>query len=260
MTKFKLLACATLAILLSTSFTPSFAEEKLPSTGTTAPQPETAEQKARKAAQEEAAKTSESLEARVLLSQKQPYDIVIGKEDAPITLTEYASMSCSHCKAFYDDVFTKLKPAYIDSGKVKLVFRHFPLNINALRGAQILNCGVQDPEKQHVFLGAMFKSQEEWAYKEKEEDLLKKLEDIAKIGGIDSSKFASCLKNKETEDGLLRQQLQTQKTLGVNGTPALFIQDKQYYDKKDFETLSAALDNVLGGKNMDGTATEEKKK
>lgn len=247
------------ALMALTVMTPAaFAEEKAkepaaapaaeaPATGADAPVP------AEKA-------EVETTEGRMLLNQKLPNDIVFGDENAKITLTEYASLSCSHCRDFYMTVFGKLKENYIDTGKVRFIYRHYPLNINALRGAQLLQCGVTDAEKQKVFLGAMFQSQPEWAYKEDEKDIIAKLKSIAKIGGIDDSKFEACAKDKKLEDELLRQQLLTQKALGVSATPTLYIGTKKYFDKKDYETVAKAVDNALAniGKEEEPAAEEKK--
>ena len=182
--------------------------------------------------------------AKLVLSQKLPFDTVYGEEDAPVTIVEYASMSCSHCQAFYQDVFGEIKKNYIDKGKVKLVFRHFPLNINALRGAMILECNLPDDKKRQL-LGAMFKAQGEWAYKTDIDALVSKVQDIAKIGGIDGSKFADCVNDKDVENKLLKQQLNTQKTINVSSTPTLFINGEQYFDKKEFETMAKAIDEAI---------------
>ncbi len=189
---------------------------------------------------------AEVIQARILLNQKLPYDITFGKEDAPTSMTEYASLSCPHCKAFYTEVFDKLKQNYIDTGRVKFVFRNYPLNLPALRAAMILECGVP-ADKRTMFLGAIFKAQDEWAYKEKEEEVVEKLKSIAKLGGLDNSKFDACAKDKALEDGMLRQQLQAQKALGVNSTPTLYINDKKYFDKKEYEVLAKAIDDVFKG-------------
>lgn len=181
---------------------------------------------------------------KVMLKMPMDYDITYGSESAPVKIVEYASLSCSHCKDFYENVFTDFKKNYIDTGKVRFVYRHYPLNINALRAAMVLECGVPEAKRQE-FIGVMFKTQSEWAYKPDEKDVVDKLASIAKIGGIDSSKFQACLKDKELEEKMLKNQLEAQKNLQVTSTPTIFINGKKYFKDKKIEIFTKAVDSEL---------------
>ena len=86
-------------------------------------------------------------------------DMALGPEDAAVTITEYASMTCPHCARFAEDVFPKIKPAYIDTNKVRYVFREFPLDIKAAAGAMLARCIAKDDAgKYFVLINTLFKS------------------------------------------------------------------------------------------------------
>ncbi len=109
---------------------------------------------------------------------KLPNDRVLGKDDAAITLIEYASLSCSHCADFHTSILPSIQKDFIDTGKVRLIFRDFPLNASALAGAQLAQCaGKAGDEKYFTALKTLFHKQNDWAfdadYKGKAVDILK---------------------------------------------------------------------------------------
>ncbi len=179
-----------------------------------------------------------------LLTTAQDFDIVYGEADAPVTIVEYASLSCSHCRDFYTKIFSEIKKDYIDNGKVRLVYRHFPLNMPALRAAQIVEC-VDTEERKKLFLGALFKSQDEWAYAPSEEEFLKNLEVVSKIGGLKPEDFKRCTTDAGMEKKILENQLNAGKGLGVSSTPAIFIAGEKLEDKNNLEAVKKAIDSAL---------------
>ncbi len=179
-----------------------------------------------------------------LLTEAQDLDIVYGDEDAPVTIIEYASLSCSHCANFHKTVMPSLKKKYFDTGKAKLIYRHYPLNPPALRAAQIVEC-VDTLEKKHKFVDALFKSQSEWAYKNSEKDFLDKIKLLADIGGISSERFDACTSDKDLEDKVLAGQLKAGQELQVSSTPSVFINSEKFVGAKTVEAMSAAIDLAL---------------
>src|SRR5213082_3021993 len=121
----------------------------------------------------------------------QPGDRVLGKADAPITIVEYASLTCPHCAHFDVDVLPKLKEKWIDTGKAKLVLRDFPLDEPSLRAAMIARCA--PPDRFYAFADTFFASQDKWAGGTK--DYREALARLAKFGGMGKDEFDSCLKN-----------------------------------------------------------------
>src|ERR1700742_1510252 len=90
-------------------------------------------------------------------------DMVLGSKDASVTITEYASMTCPHCAAFNAEVFPKIKATYIDTGKVRYIFREFPLDIKAAAGSMLGRCIAKDDSgKYFAVIDLLFKSQNDW--------------------------------------------------------------------------------------------------
>src|SRR5712671_1148146 len=124
----------------------------------------------------------------------QPGDRVLGKADAPITIIEYASLTCPHCAHFTADVLPKLKAKWIDTGKAKLVLRDFPLDEPALRAAMVARCA--PPDRFYPLTETFFAQQEQWAANR---DYRAALEKLAKLGGVGNKEFAACISDKKFE-------------------------------------------------------------
>lgn len=163
-------------------------------------------------------------------------DIVIGKADAPVTIIEYASLSCPHCAHFYANVLPQLTKEYIDTGKVKMVYRHFPLNAPALRAAQLVDCA--EPEQRPQFLKALFDTQPQWAFNE---GFLAQLKQIASVGGMDSAQFDSCIADKRTESHVVEVRRRGAEEAQVNSTPAFYIDGVKLNESPEIDSFRDAL-------------------
>jgi len=150
-------------------------------------------------------------------------DFVIGEATAPVTIIEYASLTCSHCAQFHNQVLPALKKGLIASGKVQLVFRDFPLDQLAMAGSVLARCAGRD--RYFAFLDVLFRDQSSWA---RSQDPLQALSQIARLGGIGKDKFQSCLRDKKLQEGILKQRLDGNQKYQVNSTPTLFINGKKY--------------------------------
>jgi protein-disulfide isomerase len=169
------------------------------------------------------------------LLQVLPEDHVLGNKDAPVTIIEYASLSCSHCADFYNEVFPTIKEQFIDTGKVKLVYRDFPLNKQALRASMLAQCS---GERYFDFIKVLFKVQESWAYSKNFEE---SLSNIAKLGGMSGEAFDACMQNEEVQKKVIASYSNAAEHLEINGTPTFFINGKKYpaMGKEEFvKTLS----------------------
>ncbi|MCB2081704.1 MAG: DsbA family protein, partial [Rickettsiales bacterium] len=189
----------------------------------------------------------------VTVADPSPFETRYGSDDAKVTVVEYASLSCSHCAAFYTKEFPKIKEKYVDTGKVALIFRHFPLNLAALRASMLVACQPDDAEHQR-FIGVLFKTQEDWAYTDA---FVKKLETIASLGGVDKKKFESCIADREIEDALLLSRLNAGRHLEVSSTPSFFIDGEKYKGLPLADDLSKAIDarlNASAGEDTIGSS------
>ena len=164
-------------------------------------------------------------------------DMVLGKADAPITIIEYASLTCPHCAHFHETVLPTLKTEYIDTGKAKLIFRDFPLDQMAFAGAVLARCG--GPEKYYTFLSVLFAQQRQWAGAS---DPKAALVQIGRLGGISSDQFEKCLQDKPLGDYILNSRLEGNQKLGVNSTPTLIINGKAEAGVPSIDDLRKKLD------------------
>lgn len=164
-------------------------------------------------------------------------DMVLGKAEAPITIVEYASLTCPHCAAFHADVLPTLKTEYLDTGKAKLIFRDFPLDQLAFAGAVLARCG--GPEKYYTFLSVLFAQQRQWAASS---DPKAALTQIGRLGGISSEQFEKCLQDKALGDYILNSRLEGNQKHGVNSTPTLIINGKAEAGVPSIADLRKKLD------------------
>ena len=167
-------------------------------------------------------------------------DRILGKADAPITIIEYASLTCPHCAEFDRDTLPKVKAAWIESGKAKLVFRDFPLDGLALRAAMLARCA--PPERFYGFIDTLFQSQATWA---RAHDPIEALGRIAKLGGMTEEQFQSCMKNEEVSNSVVASENTAQKELGVNSTPTFFVNGTKVEGAVNFEAFGTVLDKAL---------------
>jgi protein-disulfide isomerase len=173
-------------------------------------------------------------------------DFVLGSNSAPITFIEYASLSCPHCASFTREAFDKLKADFIDTGKVKFVYRNFPLNQAALVAAMFAQCQADDNggsgEKYLETIKAIFKTQDSWAFDEKFTD---KLESIAQLDGMSSERFKKCVTNKDLQDRILRDRMAAAKLLQLHSVPTFFINGEVMEGFIDYKTLKKIIEEKL---------------
>ena len=166
----------------------------------------------------------------------QPGDRVLGKTDAPITIIEYASLTCPHCAHFSVDVLPKIKEKWIDTGKAKLVLRDFPLDEPAMRAEMVARCA--PPDRFYPLADTFFAQQEQWATTR---DYRAALEKLAKLGGVSNKEFAACISDKKLEDQVAQSRLTAAQQLGVDATPTFFINGKKFDGAPTVEAFDKAL-------------------
>jgi protein-disulfide isomerase len=167
-------------------------------------------------------------------------DRILGNPNAPITIIEYASLTCPHCAHFQDDVLPEIKRQWIDTGKAKLVLRDFPLDEEALRAAMIARCA--PPDRYYAFADTFFAAQSKWVGSH---DYREALARLARLGGMSKEEFDACLKNKHLEDSIVQSRFVASKELDVNSTPTFFINGTKYTGAPTVEDLAANLQAAL---------------
>ena len=169
-------------------------------------------------------------------------DMALGPKDAAVTITEYASMTCPHCARFAEDVFPKIKAAYIDTNKIRYVFREFPLDIKAAAGSMLARCIAKDDAgKYFAVIDTLFKSQDMWTGQKTTESL--KL--IGKQAGLGGQEVEACLKDQKLLDKIAADQKYANEVLKVNSTPTFFINGEMVKGETSFEEFSKHIDPLL---------------
>ena len=166
------------------------------------------------------------------------YDRILGNPEAPITIVEYASLTCPHCAHFANDVLPELKKKWIDPGKVKLILRDFPLDEPALRAAMIARCA--PPDRFYAYVDTLFAAQEKWVMAR---DYREALSRLVKLGGMSKDEFDNCLSDTALENKIVEGRLVASKELDVNSTPTFFINRTKFAGAPTFEEF----DKVLSG-------------
>jgi protein-disulfide isomerase len=169
-------------------------------------------------------------------------DMALGPANAPVTITEYASMTCPHCAAFNESVFPKIKSEYIDTGKVRYVFREFPLDIKAAAGSMLARCiAKNDSGKYFAVIDMLFKQQNDWVLKNTTETLTR----IGKQAGLSQQAVEDCLKDQALLDKIAADQKYAAEMLKVDSTPTFFINGEKIKGEASFEEFDKRIKPLL---------------
>jgi protein-disulfide isomerase len=169
-------------------------------------------------------------------------DMALGPAKAPVTIIEYASMTCPHCAAFEQNVLPMLRSKYIETGKVRFVFREFPLDINAAAASMLVRCIAGDAaEKYFATVGLLFKQQDQLIAQ-----TLVTLQLVAmQAAGMDEQAVEACEKNQVMLDKIAADQKFAFETLKVEATPTFFVNGEMLKGAMSFEELEAKLKPLL---------------
>jgi protein-disulfide isomerase len=171
-------------------------------------------------------------------------DMAIGPADAKVTVTEFASMTCPHCAAFNAEVFPKIKSAYIDTGKIRYIFREFPLDIKAAAGSMLARCIAKDDAgKYFAVIDMLFKQQNDWVMKNTTETLTR----IGKQAGLSQQQVEDCLKDQALLDKIAADQKYAAEVLKVDSTPTFFVNGDKIKGETSFEEFQKKIDPLLKG-------------
>ena len=168
-------------------------------------------------------------------------DLMLGKPDAPVTIIEYASLTCGHCAAFHNTVFPKIKEKYIDTGKVRFILREFPLDNLASAAAMLARCAGGD--KTYPLISALFEKQESWAFVQG--NPVPALFKVAEGLGFSKETFDKCLTDQKLLDGITATRERANKSFGVRSTPTFFINGRRLDGRSDqIESFDKAIEEA----------------
>src|ERR1700736_7043130 len=168
--------------------------------------------------------------------------MALGPASAAVTITEYASMTCPHCAAFNKDVFPKIKSEYVDTSKVRYVFREFPLDIKAAAGSMLARCIAKDDSgKYFAVIDMLFKQQNDWVLKNTAETLTR----IGKQAGLSQQAVEDCLKDQALLDKIAADRKFAIEVLKIPGTPTFFINGAMMDGVPGFEEFDRKIKSLL---------------
>jgi protein-disulfide isomerase len=166
----------------------------------------------------------------------------IGDPAAPVTMIEYASLTCPHCASFHNDTYKAFKARYIDTGKVRLIYRDFPLDGMALRAAAMARCAVD--QRYFGLLEVLYKTQANWA---RASDPVAELLNVGRLAGINQEMFDACMASEELLDGILAMR-QRGSADGVQSTPTFVINGRYYPGSRSIEEFAKIIEPLLKDK------------
>jgi len=167
-------------------------------------------------------------------------DIVQGSPTAPITIIEYASMTCTHCAAFHELTWPELKTKYIDSGRAKFILREFPLDPLATAGFMLARCA--GPEKRNLLIDQMFSQQKTWAFVDKPvEPLLAMVKTI----GFTQTDFETCLKNQDLYEQVSQTRERAAEAFNIDSTPTFFVNGRKMTGELAIGDFDRVLDPLV---------------
>ncbi len=166
-------------------------------------------------------------------------DRILGNPAAPITIVEYASLTCPHCAHFTDEVLPEIKKKWIDTGKVKLVLRDFPLDDEAVHASMIARCAPHD--RFYAFVDTFFADQSNWVTAS---DYRAALSRLAALGGMSKDQVDTCLKDTKLENQVLASRLVAANQLGVNATPTFFVNGTKFTGAPTVEEFDKLLSGL----------------
>ena len=171
----------------------------------------------------------------------EPIRIVSGDEKAKITIIAYESLTCSHCASFHKDIYPQLKKEYIDTGMVKIEFRHFPLDVAAFNASKISQCNQNESLR---ILESLYSNQQSWIKGSTVEEVNDNLKKFLKSEGFNLD-FDKCINNKEIEDFVLNDRIEGTKNFKVNATPTIIINNEKFEKTLNYKNLKKTLEKLI---------------
>ena len=167
--------------------------------------------------------------------------IISGNKDAKITIIAYESLTCSHCADFHKNIYPQLKKDYIDTGLVKIEFRHFPLDVAAFNASKISQCKNDESLK---ILNSLYSNQQAWVRGNNVKEINDNLKTFIKNQGFELD-FEKCINDKKIEDYVLNDRIEGTKKFKVNATPTIIINNKKFEKPLNYKNLKKLLEKLI---------------
>ena len=167
--------------------------------------------------------------------------IISGNDNAKITIIAYESLTCSHCANFHKEIYPLLKKEFIDTGLVKIEFRHFPLDIAAFNASKIVQC---KEDQSLEILESLYSNQQAWVKGNTVEDINNNLKIFIKKEGFKID-YEKCINDKKIEDFVLNDRIEGSKNFKVNATPTIIINDKKFEKSLNYKNLKKSLEKLI---------------
>ena len=165
---------------------------------------------------------------------------VLGSPDAPVEVIEYASLTCHHCASFHNEVLPQVKKEFIDTGKVRLVYRDFPLDRVGLEAATMARC--LPPERYFPVLSLLFAKQDDWSHAN---DPIEPLARIGALAGLSRQAYDACRADKALQDSIVQSRFEGEQKHGVDSTPSFVIGGKTLKGVLRFEEFKKTVEPLL---------------
>ena len=167
--------------------------------------------------------------------------IISGNDNAKITIIAYESLTCSHCANFHKEIYPLLKKEFIDTGLVRIEFRHFPLDIAAFNASKIVQC---KEDQSLEILESLYSNQQAWVKGNTVEDINNNLKRFIKKEGFKID-YEKCINDKKIEDFVLNDRIEGSKNFKVNATPTIIINDKKFEKSLNYKNLKKSLEKLI---------------
>ena len=165
---------------------------------------------------------------------------VMGDENAPVTMIEYASLTCPHCASFHNEVLPEIKEKLIDTGKLKLIYRDYPLDGVALRAAAIAQCAGED--RYFGVLGMLFKSQMTWA---RSQDPVASSKEVVRFAGMTGDAVDACIADQELIDGIVGSRMTGEQEFNVSSTPSFILDGDLIEGSREAELFIEKVEDLI---------------
>ena len=167
-------------------------------------------------------------------------EYAMGPADAKVVLVEYASLTCPHCARFHTTVLPLIKKEFVDTGKVRYIYRDFPLDRLALGAAMVARCAGRD--NFFGFIDTFYAAQGQWS---RASNPISALSNLAKLGGMSQTKFEACLKDSEAQNIILQQRLEASNEFKLESTPTVFVNGERYGGGMTLDQMRTLLKRKL---------------